>query len=218
MKKILIAGGGAAGISAALAAAKNGADVTLIEMEGGLGGDLFSGMPLLGAFTARGVQISHGVLDDILEACRKIHPAGVIGPVCDYRTVVGLCLDPEILRLAVYRLFRERNIKLLLNTMIISADVREGRLKSIRARSKNREYELSFDSAVDATGGGYLVSMCGGNVFFGSEEDKTFQPVSLLFRMCGVDYKKFLLHICEHPQDVLLCENSALPADRQEAA
>ena len=217
MKKIVIAGGGAAGIAAAVEAAKNGADTTLIEMDGGVGGDLFSGMPLLGAFTAKGVQISHGVLDEILDACRKIHPAGVIGPVCDYRTVVGLCIDPEILRLAVYRLLKQYNVKLLLNTMIVSANVGRGILKNITARSKNSEYELPLDAAVDATGGGYLTSMCGGKVFFGSE-NKMFQPLSLVFRMCNVDYQKLLLHIRNHPEDVLLCENSALPADRQEAA
>ena len=115
-------------------------------------------------------------IDEILDACRKIHPAGVIGPVCDYRTVVGLCIDPEILRLAVYRLLKQYNLKLLLNTMIVSANVRQGILKSIKARSKNSEYELPLDAAVDATGGGYLTSMCGGKVFFGSE-NKKFQPV-----------------------------------------
>ena len=217
MKRILIAGGGAAGISAALAAAEAGAEVTLVEMDGGLGGDLFSGMPLLGAFTAKGVQISHGILDELLDSCRKIHPAGVIGPVCDYRTVVGLCLDPEVLRLAVCRLIGEHHIKLLLNTMIIGAEVRQGVLESVLVRSKNREYILPLDAAVDATGGGYLSAMCGCKVFFGSE-DKTFQPASLIFRMCGVDYGKLLQHIRNHPEDVLLCENSALPADRREAA
>ncbi len=216
-KQILIAGGGAAGIAAALTAAEAGAEGTLVELDGGVGGDLFSGMPLLGAFTARGVQISHGVLDEILAECQNIHAAGVVGPVCDFRMVVGLCLDPEVLRLAVYRLLRKYQVRLLLNTMIDSAQVKNGRLESVKVRSKNGESILPLSAAVDSTGGGYLTQKCGGKVFFGSE-DKVFQPVSLIFRMCGVDYKQLLKHILAHPEDAQLSENPVYPADRAEAA
>ena len=216
-KSIVVAGGGAAGIAAALSAAKAGADTTIVEMDGGVGGDLFSGMPLLGAFTAKGVQISHGVLDELLAECRAIHSPGVVGPVCDFRMVTGLCLDPEVLRLAVYRLLQKYQVKLLLNTMITSAQVSDGVLASVSVKSKNYSGTLPLSAAIDATGGGYLTQMCGGKVFFGSE-DHVFQPVSLVFRMCGVNYKQLLTHILNHPEDAQLSENPVYPTDRAEAA
>lgn len=216
-KSIVVAGGGAAGIAAAISAAKAGADVTLVEMDGGIGGDLFSGMPLLGAFTAKGTQISHGILDEILAECQAIHAPGVVGPVCDFRMVTGLCIDPEVLRLAVYRLLQKYKVKLLLNTFIDGATVRNGILTDISVKSKNGSGSLPTSAAIDATGGGYLTKLCGGKVFFGSE-DHVFQPVSLVFRMCGVDYQALLEHILRHPEDAQLSENPVYPADRAEAA
>ena len=213
---VVVSGGGAAGIAAAIAAAKCGKKVALAELADGIGGDLFSGMPLLGAFTARGVQISRGVLDELLDACRAINPASVIGPVCDYRTVVGLCVDPEVLKLAVYELIRKYRITLFTNTMITGAQVQAGRLTSVKLQSKNAAFELDCRAAVDATGGGYLTKMGGGKVLFGSEE-KEFQPLSMVFRMENVDYEALLQFVADNPQDILLCENSALPKERSEA-
>lgn len=212
-----IAGGGAAGIAAALTSAKAGIDTLLIEADGGVGGDLFSGMPLLGTYTSRGEQCVYGILDELRDECRKIDPDAWLGPVCDYRTVHGLCVDPEILRLAVYALLHRYGVRLLLNSMIVDAEVCNGRLRSLNVKSKNTLHRIACDCAVDATGGGYLSSLCGAGVFFGSEQGE-FQPVSLVYRMCGVDYEKFLAYIRDNPEEAILCENPVLPADPGEAA
>jgi len=213
----IVAGGGAAGIAAALTSAREGLETLLIEMEGGVGGDLFSGMPVLGAFTSRGEQCVYGILTELEHECRKLDPDAWLGPVCDYRTVHGLCLDPEILRLAVYALLRRYGVRLLLNTAVTGVEVENGSVRSLIVHGKNSRRQISCACAVDATGGGHLSAMCGAVVRYGSEQ-REFQPVSLLYRMCGVDFEKILSYVRDHPQEAILCENPVLPADQTEAA
>ncbi|MFA7183938.1 MAG: FAD-dependent oxidoreductase, partial [Victivallales bacterium] len=129
--RTIVVGGGAAGISAAIAAAKNGADTFLIESESIIGGDLFSGMPLLGAYTSLGKPCVYGVLDEIIDAVKTLDLGGWIGPVCDWRTVYGLCFDPEILRLAVTLLLKKYNVRLLLNSTVTRVDSENGVVRSL---------------------------------------------------------------------------------------
>lgn len=213
----VVAGGGAAGIAAALASAKAGVETLLIEADGGVGGDLFSGMPLLGSYTSLGEPCVFGLLDELRAECRQLDPESWLGPVCDYRTVHGLCVDPEILRLAVYGLLRRYGVRLLLNSMIIGAEVVAGRLVAVTVASKNSRRRIACGAAVDATGGGYLCGLCGAPGQFGSEAGE-FQPVSLLYRLCGVDFSRFLAYIRDNPGEAILCENPVLPSDPAEAA
>ncbi len=215
----VIVGAGAAGIAAALTSAKAGLDTLLLELDGGVGGDLFSGMPLLGTYTSKGEQCVYGILTELQAECRKLDPDSWLGPVCDYRTVFGLCVDPEILRLAVYALLQRYGVRLLLNTAIIETVVENGNVRSLLLKSKNKNSLRSIpcNCVVDASGGGHLTALCGAKVFYGSEQGE-FQPVSLIYRMSGVDFEKFLAYIRDHPSEAILAENPVLPTDPQEAA
>ncbi len=210
-------GGGPAGIAAAVEAAKNGVDTLLVEAGGGVGGYFFSGMPILGAYTSRGVQCVKGVLDEITAACKSLSTEGHIGPVCDFRTVYGLCIDPEILRLAVYHLLKKYNVKILLNSRVVSSDVCNGTVRSLSVQSEHSSYTISCDCAVDTTGGGHLTAMCGGSKLAGSAEGE-FQPISLTFRMCNVNFESLLNYIRENPEEALLSENPVMEEDRSFAA
>jgi ribulose 1,5-bisphosphate synthetase/thiazole synthase len=215
--KTIIIGGGAAGIAAAITAAKNGADTLLVESESAIGGDLFSGMPLLGAYTTLGECCVHGVLDEITDACKAFDPGGYIGPVCDWRTVYGLCLDPEILRLTIAHLLKKYNVRLLLNSTVIGVDVVQGLVKSLRIATRSGIHIIDCDCVVDASGGGNITAMAGGKVVAG-DEDGQFQPMSLLFRMVDVQFEPLLKFIRDNPNEALLSENPVLKKNRAEAA
>ncbi|MCK5844230.1 MAG: FAD-dependent oxidoreductase, partial [Victivallales bacterium] len=215
--KTIIVGAGVAGLAAAIIAAKNGADVLLIESESTVGGDLFSGMPLLGAYTSLGDCCVHGVLDEIINTCKAVDPDGYIGPVCDWRTVYGLCSDPEILRLAVFELLKKYNVKILLNSTVIGVDCVSGSVKSIRVATRNATHSVDCGCVVDATGGGNITSMTGGEVYNG-DEDGQFQPMSLLFRMADVQFEPLLRFIRDNPSEALLSENPVMRKTPAEAA
>ena len=217
MHRTVIVGGGAAGIAAAIAAAKNGAEVLLVESESGIGGDLFSGMPLLGVYTSLGKTCVHGILDEIIDICKKSDPDGYIGQVYDWRTVCGLCLDPEILRLAVVRLLKKYNVRLLLNSTVTGLEVTQGTVKSLRISGRKDTYNINCGCIIDATGGGNITLMAGGKVINGDKKG-LFQPMSLLFRMAGVKFKPFLKFILDNPDEILLSENPVIKKTKAEAA
>ena len=216
--RVVIVGGGAAGMAAAIATSNSGAEVLLIESESTIGGELFSGLPILGAYTSRGEQCIHGVLDEIIAESKRIDPDGYIGPVCDWRTVYGLCADPEILRLAVLSLLEAGEVRLLLNTTVYTVDSRDGVVQSLKVVDrKGRTETIACDAVIDASGGGYITMMAGGDVLFGSS-DGTFQPVSVVFRMAGVDFEPLLAFVRDNPQEVRLSENPIMGKTREEAA
>ena len=216
--KTIIVGGGAAGIASAISSAKIGVETFLVESESMIGGDLFSGMPLLGAYTSCGDACVHGVLDEITDMVKLLDSAGYIGPVCDWRTVYGLCLDPEILRLAVMRLLKKYNVKLLLNSTVIESDAVNGVVRTLRIASRNGIIStIGCDCVVDASGGGNVTAMSGGKVVAGST-DGEFQPVSMIFRVANVQYETLMRFIRDNPEEALLCENPVLSKDYTEAA
>lgn len=215
--RIIVAGGGIAGISAALAAAKTGAFVLLITNEGNLGGDACTGMPILGTYSSKGKKCAGGILDDLLTICKKT-PGGYIGPVCDYRTVYGLCVNPEAMRLAIMRLLKKYNVNVLLNSIVTDVKVNAGAVDAVKVVCGNGE-ERFFECryVIDATGSGNIVKMSGGKVLYGDEKGN-MQPVSLIFRMAGVSFKNFLRFIMENPEEILLAENPVLEKKREKAA
>ena len=215
---VIIVGGGAAGISAAISASKNGADTLLVESGSSIGGDLFSGMPLLGTYTSLGNQCVHGILDEIIDTCNMIDPRAYIGPVCDWRTVYGLCIKPEILCLGINSLLRKYCVKLLLNSMVTGVNSANGTVTSLRIATQGGKITtISCDAVVDASGGGNITAMAGGEILAG-DENRNFQPVSLVFRMANVQFESLLRFIRDNPEEALLAENPVLKKKRAEAA
>ncbi len=215
--RTVVVGAGASGVAAAIMSAKNGVETLLVESESMIGGDLFSGMPLLGAYTSLGDCCVHGILDEIITTCKTIDLDGYIGPVCDWRTVYGLCFDPEILRLAVLTLLKKYNVKIILNSTVIGVASVAGEVKTLRIAGRKTVYNIACNCVVDATGGGNITSLAGGKVDNGSE-DGQFQPVSLLFRMTDVEFEPLLKFIRDNPDEALLAENPVLQKNSTEAA
>ena len=96
---VVVVGAGSAGVTAALAAARNGARTLLLESGPMVGGELISGLPIDGALNARGEWIVGGIMRDLLEKSGEL--GGYVGPVFDWRLNWGVCFDPEILKIVL---------------------------------------------------------------------------------------------------------------------
>jgi len=216
-RRVIIVGGGAAGMAAALSVSSKNTQTILIESDGSIGGELCSGMPILGAYSYLGEPCVTGVLDELMTLCKQ-NNHHYIGPVCDYRTVCGLCVSPEVLRLAIYTLLRQRNIQPMIHSRVVDVEHSGGRLKSVTVLSHNRKKEIiECDFLIDATGGGHITQMCGGQVFSGDEQNR-FQPISLIFRMAGVNFEEALRFVRDNPNEALLAENPLLEMNASQAA
>lgn len=67
---IVVLGGGPGGLPAAIAAAREGARVLLVEKNGYLGGNLTLGLPLLGFLDKDGNPVIGGIAQELIEALR----------------------------------------------------------------------------------------------------------------------------------------------------
>jgi hypothetical protein len=174
-------------------------------------------MPILGAYSSNGKKCVGGILDELLTVCKNV-PGAYIGPVCDFRTVYGLCINPEALQLAIFLLLKKYGVKLLLNAVVTETESENNTVTVIKVICGNGELRFfRCHYVIDATGSGNIVSKAGGQVFYG-DENRNMQPVSLIFRMANVAVKPLLQFIRENPDEALLAENPVLEKSRSKAA
>lgn len=157
---ILVAGGGLAGICAAISAARLGSRVILVQDRSRLGGNSSSEV--------------------------KMHPRGSRFGFREGGVIEELCLENayhneqyawEIWDLMLYdKVVREPNIKLLLDTSVYRAVKKGDRIESVWARCDKTEhlYHITSEIFVDSTGDSRLGMEAGADFRVGRESSKTY--------------------------------------------
>lgn len=208
---VVVLGAGAAGVAAALSAARGGARVTLVEAGALPGGELLSGMAIDGALNARGEWILGGTGRELLAECERL--GGYIGPLNDWRLIWYVCLDPEVMKLAVARCLARAGVRLLLHTTATGV-VRDGdTVRSLQVRNKQGVSELRAPLFIDCSGDADIVRAAGGQVLHGGAQGE-MQPVSMMFRMAGVQTAPLLDFLQAHPEHFALGESEAIRQGR----
>jgi hypothetical protein len=176
---VLICGGGPAGVAAAIAAAREGAKTTLIEVHGCLGG----------VWTAGALTwiIDHenkaGVMKEILE---RLQVGGFRARLADGTWTNGY--DVEGMKNVLEEMCMEAGIRIRLHTRVVAAGVDETkRLTHVITESKSGREAWSAGMFVDATGDGDLAAAAGCGFDMGREEDGHTQPMSLLAILSGIE-------------------------------
>jgi len=155
---VLIAGGGMAGVCAALAAARNGSKVILIQNRSRLGGNASSEirMHIVGASALRQVWRETGILEELVltEAVENQQRCYEMWDHIMYDKVMS-----------------EKNITLLLDTNFYESEVSDGAIKKITAICTATEeiYEISAKFFADCTGDGTLAATAGAEFMQGRE-------------------------------------------------
>lgn len=210
---VIIAGGGCAGIAAAASAAKCGARTLLIEAGPTLGGELLSGMTIDGAINALGEPVVGGVLDELVAYLKEMD--GFVGALNDWRLIRYLCIDPVAMQVAVMRLLDTYGVEVLLHTTVEEA-VQDGEtIQGLAVRNKSGRSMLYAKAFVDCTGDGDVCAMAGAPFELGSA-DGDLQPVSMIFRMSGVETGPLLGFVREHPDYVAVGESEAIRGGRSD--
>jgi hypothetical protein len=168
---VLICGGGPAGIGAAIVAARQGAATLLVERAGRLGGLATLGLvgPLMGWMSA------NPLVDEVLAR------------------IGGRAFDAEWLDVQYAGLVREAGAELLLHTPVVDA-VLDGRtVAGVRISTKRGLRTIAARVTVDATGDGDVAFYAGAAFEQGRPGDGLVQPVSIMYRLAGVDESRALL-------------------------
>ena len=190
--KVLVAGSGPAGISAAVASVRNGADTLLVEQNGCLGGALSSVNVQSYSFS---INKNPEVLSGIpLEIDKRVRAYGAFMP--DYRGS-GIFVDSELYKCMLDEWMDECGVRVLLHTRIIGAYVVDGVLKGVYCHNKSGIGIILADCTVDATGDGDVAYLAGAE--FDMRPKEKLQPVTVVFGISGVDTELFERHIKAHP-------------------
>lgn len=195
---VVIAGGGPGGIPAAIAAARRGRRVLLVEQNAFLGGVAATGLPLLAFCDRTGRQVVKGIADELVVRLRKLGAsfAGHLPcPIHNSFTPV----NPYVLRSVALDMCVESGVDLLFSTGFMDVDVSDGQITGVVLFSKSIIYRVPCKVLVDATGDGAVAHLAGALYEMGDVSHGKTQPVSLIFSLGNVAVDELLDYIRTHP-------------------
>jgi glycine/D-amino acid oxidase-like deaminating enzyme len=185
---VVVCGGGAAGVGAAIGAARSGARVALIEQAPFLGGAATrSGVLTYCGFWTQAEPPQRavgGVGADVLAALEAL--GGMSGPFRTEGTRVVIALiEPEAVKLALDRLCAAAGIDVILHGRVAAAESDADTLRSAIALDHAGTFALDAAAFVDASGEADLAQLAGAATRYGDAEGRV-QNGTLAMRIGGV--------------------------------
>lgn len=184
---VVVVGSGSAGSTAAIAAARTGASVLVIEKLPFLGGtstavlDTFYGFYTPGS---RSLKVVGGIADDVVAGLRRL--GTVVERPNTYGAGTGVTYLAEHLKVVWERLVTESGVKVLLHAAVQEAISLDGRITHLTVATKAGLRTVSATTVVDASGDADVCHFAG----FGYELAGELAPAQTLtttFRMTNVD-------------------------------
>ena len=186
MKKydVAVIGGGFAGVAAAIAAARGGAKVIIIEKSNALGGAATNClvnpfMPYKTKINGENVALSAGIFKELHE---KLEARGAMR---------GETFLEEELKYVMSETVAQEGIAILYHAYIFKADKSDGRISSVSVATKQGEMKIEANYFIDATGDAQLAFLADCPTMLGREPDNLCQPMTLCFRVGNADVEKF---------------------------
>ena len=181
---LVIIGGGFTGVAAAVAAARSGAEVLIVEKSNCLGGAAVNAlvnpfMPYSTKIDGERVELSTGIFKEIHQRLEERH------------AMRGESFLEEELKYILNEMVMEAGIDLLFHAYIFRAERCGDKIESIGVASKSGEVLISADYFIDATGDAQVAYLAGCPTTLGREPDHLCQPMTLCFRLGNVDVDKF---------------------------
>ncbi len=183
--EVLVAGGGPAGVGAALGAARAGAKTMLIEKDNALGG-----MATMGMMSHWSGSIHSPLMHEIVDrmAASESLPLKWNENLTDYdkRWVIS----HECQKSVLFRMMKEAGVTVQLHTLVVGTILEGNRVRGIITESKSGREAILAKVVIDSTGDGDAAAFAGAGYLLGREDDHICQPVTLMFRIGGVDYSR----------------------------
>ena len=201
---VVVVGGGPGGIPAAIAAARQGAKVLLVERNGFLGGNMTIGLPLLAYLDKDGNQVIRGIAQEFIDRLTEL---GECSPHhwCPMHDSVTIYND-EVFKVVALDMCIKAGVEILLYTQVIDTNVENGELKSVTLFGKGRKMEAEAKIFIDATGDGDVGYMAGARFEKGPHGNGKLQPPTLMCTIDGVDVDRVIRHLEEHPEETVLAD------------
>ena len=187
---LIVMGAGSAGASAAIAAARSGSNVLVIDRLPFIGGtstgvlDTFYGFYTPGE---KAKKIVGGIPDDVVTGLSKF--GSMIERPNTYGAGTGITYNPEHLKVVWESLLQKSGAKILLHALLQEVKVSDGRVSELLLATRAGLCTVTGDYFIDATGDADLSNYAG----FGYEKAGDIAPAQTLtttFKMVNVDMKE----------------------------
>ena len=180
---VVVAGGGLAGVMAAIAATREGKNVILLEKYGFLGGMATSALvnPFMSWFENGGGPAVNAGLFKALQ--QRMFELG--GAPSEH----SASFLEEFMKIALDRMTREYGVKVLFHALISQVETDDGYIKSLTVSTVSGNIRISGRIFVDATGNADVCAFAGLPYRQGREQDGLCQPMTLCFRLSHIQWE-----------------------------
>lgn len=190
---VLVVGSGPGGLAAALAAARAGVDVTLVERFGCFGGNItVVGVEGFAWYRHEKTVEAGGIGREFEERAKEMGAAVPESQSLSYE------LDSEGFKLVADRLVEEAGIRPMLHRQFVAPIMDGNRIKGIVTESKAGREAILAARVIDATGDADVATRAGTPTIKTPVE--RMQAASVMFHLAGVDKRAFLDGVRADPQ------------------
>ena len=189
---VVVCGAGPAGVIAAIAAAREGASVALVERFGFLGGMATAGLVMpLSVFIYQNKRVIGGIPWEFIERLEAMGGGYIEKPLGN------VAFDPELYKLCMQRMVLEAGVTLYMNSYLTGTVVgTEGTVECVVIENKSGSEALEAKVFIDCTGDADLAAMAG--VEMQPMNGEPLQPLSTYFILAGVDTSSPLIAEAMH--------------------
>ena len=183
---VVVAGGGMAGVSAAVSASRLGCSTLLVEKNAMLGGLGTSGLMTM-VMTSR--HWFSGLGKTLIDSLISQNEARIIDdyPVKDYQRIP---FDGEAMKRALDALLISSGTEFLLYSYITGVEKENGRITALHVSGGEGEFRVSAKLFIDATGDGQLAFFAGEDFDVGDDSGDVQAPTMTAY-YCGIDFERY---------------------------
>jgi len=178
---VVVAGGGPAGLGAAIAAARAGAGTLLIERYGFLGGMWTAGLvnPLFD-YANKG-----GIAQELVDTLARRNA---------FKMGKRHTFDPEMMKHVLDEMVLGAGAEILFHSPVVASVVEDRTVRGVIVENKGGRRAVLAKVVIDCTGDGDAAARAGAEFEFGRPEDGLVQPVTTMFMLSNCKYRETKHH------------------------
>jgi ribulose 1,5-bisphosphate synthetase/thiazole synthase len=216
---VLVVGGGTAGFVAAIAAARNGAKVIVVEQRDHLGGTHSGGMVMMirsmrhmkaprnmdekrimrtkYESSYEDQQIVFSIAQEYLDRMIEIKSAwGSKG-----KATARQMFDPEIAKWVIEQMVIAEGVDVWFYSQTTDVLLSKNSVEGLVVENLQERIEIKAKVTIDTTGDGNVCAAAGASFDKGNPQDGLCQPLTLYFAIGGINLEKTLNYIKNNPEE-----------------